>query len=127
VDAPTEQDEKKLWRVLMYRNCEGTKIARKHDLEVQGLLRCQQNGKVILDNSYRCKCSTHKSSKQKMVTRDPTVAFIGYDHEVIEVNDFLKSQSYEKGKPLVWQDNFSMLCLVEANIEQSISMFTNPV
>lgn len=110
VDAPTEQDEKKLWRVLMYLN--GTREQKlilhpKDNLEVQGYIDasfgCHENGKshsglIVTVGGASVLC---KSSKQKMVTKDSTeaelVALSDMIMEVIKVNDFMKSQGYAKG------------------------------
>lgn len=124
VTVPTDEDWVKLERVLKYLN--GTPdqvlVMKPTSLEVQGHIDaafgCHGDGKshtgmVITVGGATVMCC---SSKQKIVTKDSTESELcGLSDKVMDVvkcNDFLKSQGYDLGPPVILQDNTSTITLV---------------
>jgi hypothetical protein len=125
VKAPTFEDQGKLERVLKYlNNTKGKSLVfePRGKLVVEGFIDaafgCHQDSKghtgtVVTVAGCMVKVS---SSKQKIVTKDSTESeLVGLSDkflDVIQCNDFLRSQGYEMGPPVVHQDNQSAITLV---------------
>jgi hypothetical protein len=125
VKAPTEQDNKKLQRVLKYLN--GTKdqcllLKPTGELKLEGFIDaafgCHNDGKShtgVLITFGKCMVAT-MSSKQKIVSKDSTeaelVALSDKVLSIVQCNEFLRDQGLTVGVPTVYQDNTSCIQLV---------------
>lgn len=126
VTAPTEEDERKLKRVLAYLQTIGDRgvlLPVKGEIRIRAWVDAafavhQSNGAshtgvvIALDNAM----TLARSSKQRMLARNSTEAeLIGLtdkmDH-VMRCHDFIVSQGHEPPPPVVYQDNMSTIHLV---------------
>jgi hypothetical protein len=125
VKSPTEQDERKLQRVLKYLNGSVDQpllLKPAGELKLEGFIDaafgCHNDGKshtgvvIMLGN---CMVAS-MSSKQKIVSKDSTEAELAALSDkvlsVVQCGEFLREQGLDIGIPTVYQDNTSCIQLV---------------